>query len=144
MTLQDCITFVNENPICYIATTDGDQPRVRALLLVLADQKGFGFCTLSPKKMSQQLHQNPKVEVCFYNNATEFPEMKMMRVTGKVEFTDDEELMGKALESRKGLSDIVGRPIEPLVEIFRISTGEAHFWTMMDILKEQELERIKF
>ena len=29
-------------------------------------------------------------------------------------------------------------------EVFRISHGEAHFWTIPDILKEPQLERIKF
>ena len=144
MNLQDCITFANEHPICYIATAEGDQPRVRALLLVLADEKGFGFCTLSPKQMCRQLHENPKTEVCFYNNATDLMESKTMRVTGKVEFTDEKALMEKAVETRKGLTALIGQPIEPLLEVFRISTGEAHFWTMMDLLKEPEIERIKF
>ena len=144
MSLQDCIQFANENPVCYLASTDGDQPRVRALLLVLADDKGFGLCTLSPKKMSMQLHQNPKTEVCFFNNATEFPEMKMMRVTGKVEFTDEKALFDKALETRKALSDIIGQSIEPFIEVFRIRSGEAHFWTIMDAMKEQDIEKIKF
>jgi hypothetical protein len=30
------------------------------------------------------------------------------------------------------------------IEVLRIATGEAHFWTMNDILRERELERIKF
>ena len=48
--------------------------------------------TMSPKGFSQQLHANPKVEVCFYNGATELPEAKQMRVTGPAEFVDDVEL----------------------------------------------------
>ena len=144
MSFQDCITFANEHPICYIATMDGDQPRVRALLMVLADEKGFGFCTLSHKKISKQLHHNPKIEICFFNGATEFPEMKSMRITGKIEFTDEKELLDKALETRRGLFDLLGRPIEEVIELFRIRSGEAEFWTMMDIPKEPNLERIKF
>jgi len=30
MELKDYIEFANKNPACYVATTDGDQPRVRA------------------------------------------------------------------------------------------------------------------
>jgi uncharacterized pyridoxamine 5'-phosphate oxidase family protein len=40
---QDCIKFANENPVCYIATMDGDQPRVRGFLMWFADEKGFYF-----------------------------------------------------------------------------------------------------
>jgi uncharacterized pyridoxamine 5'-phosphate oxidase family protein len=33
MNLQDCIQFATQNPICFLATIEGDQPRVRALAL---------------------------------------------------------------------------------------------------------------
>ncbi len=33
MDVKDCMKFATKNPICYPATVDGDQPRVRALLL---------------------------------------------------------------------------------------------------------------
>jgi len=144
MSIQDCIQFANEHPVCYLATIDGDQPRVRALLMVMADEKGFGFCTLTPKKMSRQLHKNPKTEVCFYNNAPDLIQSKMMRITGKAEFTDEKALFNKALETRKALSDVIGQPIEPFIEVFRIRTGEAHFWTLMDAMKEPDIERIRF
>jgi len=144
MELTDCLTFAGEHPICYLATEDGDQPRVRPLLLWFADPRGFYFMTMSPKQFSAQLHQNPKVEVCFYNGATELPEAKMMRLTGAVEFVDDAELVRKVSEERAALEGIIGRPLEPIAEVFRIASGEARFWTLMDILKEPELETLRF
>lgn len=144
MDFQDCIKFANENPVCYVATTDGDQPRVRAFLMWFADENGFYFGTLSPKEVSKQLKNNPKVEVCFYNNAEDLQDAKMMRVTGEIEFLDDEELKKKVVEERAFLEQIVGKPLGPLTQVFRIYTGEAHFWTMQDLLKEPEIERIKF
>ena len=33
---------------------------------------------------------------------------------------------------------------EPVLEIFRIPSGEAFFWTMGDVLKEKEIERVGF
>jgi pyridoxamine 5'-phosphate oxidase len=140
MNLQDCIQFATENPVCFVATTDGDQPRVRGFLLWFANEDGFYFATLSPKEVYKKLKNNPKVEVCFYNNPAELQDAKQMRVTGKVEFLDDEELKKKIAEERQ----MAGQPIEHLCEVFRIHTGEAHFWTMADVLKEPELERIKF
>jgi len=142
--LDDCVTFATEHPICYLATEDGDQPRVRPLLLWFADPRGFYFMTMSPKQFSAQLHANPKVEVCFYNGASELPEAQMMRLTGAVEFVDDAELIKKVSEERAALEDIIGRPLEPIAEVFRIASGEARFWRLMDILKEPELETIRF
>jgi len=144
MNLQNCIKFANENPVCYLATTEGDQPRVRGLLMWFANEDGFYFATLSPKEMSQQLKQNPKVEVCFYNNPSELSGAKQMRLTGKAEFVNDEALKKRITEERKFLESLVGKPLGPLWEIFRIHAGEAHFWTLPDALKEPQLERIKF
>ena len=67
-----------------------------------------------------------------------------MRLTGNAEFVDDDALNKRITEERKFLEGFVGKPLGPLWEIFRIRAGEAHFWTLPDILKEPELERIKF
>jgi pyridoxamine 5'-phosphate oxidase len=144
MDLNDCIQFATTYPICFLGTEDGDQARVRTLLLWFADERGFHFMTMSPKGFSRQLHDNPNVEVCFYNGATELPEARQMRVTGRVEFVDDSELTHKVAEERAALEGIIGRPLEPITEVFRIAHGQAHFWTLMDILREPGLERIVF
>jgi len=138
MEFQQCTEFATEHPICYLATEEGDQPRVRPLLLWFANEDGFYFMTMSPKEFSAQLHANPKVEVCFYNGASELPEAK------GVEFVDDPELVKKVSEERAALEGIIGRPLEPIAEVFRIPSGVARFWTLMDILKEPELEQIRF
>jgi pyridoxamine 5'-phosphate oxidase len=142
--LNDCVTFATEHPICYLATEDGDQPRVRPLLLWFANEGGFYFMTMSPKQFSAQLHANPKVEVCFYNGATELPDARMMRLTGAVDFLDDAELVKKVSDERAALEGIIRRPLEPIAEVFRIASGEARFWTLMDILKEPDLETVRF
>ena len=144
MELNDCIRFASDHPICYVATEEGDQPRVRALLLWFADERGFYFMTMSPKGFSHQLHENPKVEVCFYNGAAELPDAVEMRVSGEVEFVDDADLAHRVAQERAALEGIIGRPLEPITEVFRIASGEAHFWTLMDILKEEQLERVRF
>ena len=84
------------------------------------------------------------MEVCFYNGASELPEAKMMRVTGEVEFIADQELIHKVSVERNALEGIIGRPLEPITEVFRIAKGEAVFWTLMDILSEPQLERLAF
>jgi len=109
-----------------------------------ADENGFAFVTFSLKQLSRQLKANPKVEICFYNNPAGLGDAKQMRVTGKVEFLKDKETLDKAYESRAFLEQMTGRPLRPITEVFRVSSGEAHFWTLADVLKEPTLERIKF
>lgn len=145
MSFQDCIKFANENPVSYIATTEGEQPRVRAFLMWFADETGFYFHTGAPKRVSGQLRSNPKIEVCFY--APKLPPNigKMMRVTGEVEFVDDINLKTRLLEERPFLKTMgTGKPEDPLLVVFRIHTGEACFWTMEDEMKRLDAKRIKF
>ncbi len=144
MSLDECLAFATEHPVCYLATTDEGRPRVRALLLWFADKRGFYFMTMSPKSLSAQLHRDARVEVCFYNGAADLPDARMMRVAGEIEFVDDADLTRKVAAERAALEGIVGRPLEPIAEVFRIGSGEAHFWTLTDILKERDLERIRF
>jgi pyridoxamine 5'-phosphate oxidase len=118
--------------------------RVRAIMLMFANENGFYFETLSPKEMSKQMKRNAKVEICFYNNPAELQHAKTMRVTGEVEFVEDAEIKRQAFEKVKFLEDIAGRPLEHLFEVFRIKSGEAHFWTMKDVLKEPQIERVRF
>jgi hypothetical protein len=69
MNIHDCIKFANEIPVCYLATTDGDQPRVRALGFWFADETGFYFQTSTAKELPDQIKKNPKTEACFYKHS---------------------------------------------------------------------------
>ncbi len=140
MDIKDCIKFASENPVCYIATQDDDWPRVRAFLMWFADESGFYFHTGFPKDVYKQLNRNPKVEVCFITPKFD----RMMRLTGEVEFLDNSDLRARLLEDRPFLKAFSKGPNNPLLAIFRISKGEAWFWTMADNLKEAEVPRIKF
>jgi pyridoxamine 5'-phosphate oxidase len=144
MGFSECTAFATAHPICFLATDDGGRPRVRPLLLWFADERGFHFMTMSPKDLSEQLHRDPRVEVCFYNGAEELPEARSMRVTGAVEFLDEAELVHQVSTERAALEGIIGRPLEPIAEVFRLATGEVRFWALTDILKERELPVIAF
>ena len=144
MDFKECLTFATENPICYLATTDGDQPRVRAVMLVFANEHGFYFETVGSKDMFKQMKQNSKVEICFYNNPAELAHARQMRLTGEVEFVKDPALKHRLHEERKFLDDIAGENLEKYNEIIKVAAGDVHFWTMMDVLKETQLEHLVF
>lgn len=144
MDIQDCIQFATENPICFMATTDGDQPRVRTLALEFANENGFYFAILSPKQFCQQIKANPKVEVCFYNHPSDLMQARQMRLTGKMELVDDPELQQRVASEGAFLEDLTGKKLGHLWEVFRIHIGEAFFFTLADTLKEAELERVRF
>ena len=137
MDIKDCIKFTNENPICFLATVEEDQPRVRALGFWFSDETGFYFQTGDTKSFYHQLKKNPKTEVCFYK-----PENMigtMLRISGEVEFLNDLKLREKVLKDRPFLKSF-GLTIEsPELIIFRIAHGDANFWTMENNLKPKEI-----
>jgi pyridoxamine 5'-phosphate oxidase len=139
MSFQDCIDFANDIHTCFVATADGDQPRVRAIGLWFADEKGFYFQTETVKAFNKQLMKNKKVEFCFMKD------MKVLRVSGEVEFLTDLSLKERILRERAFLKGLgIDKPDNPLLVVFRVYKGEAYFWTMADNMKESNIERIKF
>ncbi|MBN1381342.1 MAG: pyridoxamine 5'-phosphate oxidase family protein [Deltaproteobacteria bacterium] len=143
MEFQDCIDFAHESRICYVATADGDQPRIRPLGLWFADEKGFYFQTENVKAIYHQLKSNNKIELCFF--AATPPPGKVLRVTGEAEFIDDVALKTKVLADRPFLKGLgINEPTDPLLVLFRVPVGEAYFWTMADNMKEARIPRIKF
>lgn len=140
MSFSDCIKFANENPASYLATVEGNQPRVRGFLMWFADETGFYFHTGAMKPVCSQLKANNKVEVCFYRQAENAG--TMMRVTGTVEFVDDIKLKAKLLEERQFLKAWGFTPENPDLILFRIVKGEAYFWTMQTNFEPKKV--IKF
>jgi uncharacterized pyridoxamine 5'-phosphate oxidase family protein len=127
MQFEDCIKFANANPTCYLATMDGDQPRVRGMLMWYADKTGFYFNTGAMKDLYRQLKANPKVELCFFDPKSK--NLQMMRVTGQVEFLDDLELKKRLVEARPFLKQWNLTAESPGLIAFRVAKGEAFFWT---------------
>ncbi len=128
MNVDDCITFANSNPVCYIATQDGDQPRVRGMLMWYADKSGLYFNTGAMKQLYEQLQTNPKVEVCFFDPKSK--SMTQMRVIGQVEILNDPELKKKLVEARPFLRQMGYSAESPNLIMFRVAKCTAHFWTM--------------
>ena len=144
MDLKECISFARENPLCSLATAEDTQPHVRTVRLDQADDTGFYFTLGMTKKMYRQLCKNPRIELCFFHPDQDFSQVKQMRVTGLLEEIHDPVMLEKGYEARKGLEPLVGKPIKPLLATFRLNSGEVHFWTFMNALKEDQIEVLQF
>ncbi|MBN1161486.1 MAG: pyridoxamine 5'-phosphate oxidase family protein [Dehalococcoidales bacterium] len=141
MDFKDCVKFANDNKTCYLATVEGDQPRVRAMGMWYADETGFYLQMQSVKAVAKQLDMNPKVEIYF--QAKDFS--KVMRVSGKTRPVTDAKIRARCIEERPFVKNFgITTPDNPLLAIYQVYTGEAYFWTMADTMKEADLPRIKF
>lgn len=126
MTSKEIFELVNSNPAFHLATADGDQPRVRGMLLYRADENGFIFHTASTKDLYSQIMKNPKAEMCFSCGGTQ------IRVTGVLEQSDDPALRAEifAHPSRKFLQAWVANGIDDLLQVFVMKNCTAVTWTM--------------
>ena len=126
MTNEDIYAFLTRNPICYLATTAGNQPHVRGMMLYRADANGIIFHTGEGKEMVAQLRQNPAVEICSYNQQ----ENLQVRVCGKAEFFDDLALKQEIVAHYPFMQPMIDKFGYEGFLLFRIVNGSALCWTM--------------
>ena len=120
--LNRTFTFLQENKIFYVATIDGDKPRVRPFGLVVKHEGKLYFCTSNAKPVYRQLQASPQVEIC----ATS-PAMEWGRIAGKAVFDSNLDAKRKAFEQMPMLADIYGNPENPAFEVFYLADAEVTF-----------------
>ena len=64
--MQKIYKFLKDARIYYLATSDGVQPRVRPFGTINLYDGRLYILTSKKKSVSQQLHQNPKIEISAY------------------------------------------------------------------------------
>lgn len=93
MTKEEIFAIMNQNPAFFLATVEGDQPRVRGMLLYKADEGGIVFHTGTMKDVYAQIVANPKAELCF-NNKTGL----QVRVRGTLTSIEDTKIKDEISE----------------------------------------------
>ena len=126
MTKTEIIQFLNDNSICYLATSEKNKPHVRAMRMVRADERGLIFQTVEGKDLPRQMRENPSVEVCFYNAENSI----QIRVSGRATSVEDLNLKKEIAEKRPFLKPLIEEKGFDLIPVFRIVDGVAVVWTM--------------
>ena len=85
--MEKVVKFLKDAETYYLATVDGDQPRVRPFGTVNVFEGKLYIQTGKVKDVSKQIHKNPKVEICAFKNG------EWLRVAG--EQKEDERIEAK-------------------------------------------------
>lgn len=128
MNKNEIFEILTTNPVCHLATVEGDKPHVRGLLLYKADDNGLIFHTGKMKDLHKQLTQNPQVEMCFNNG--NFENLIQIRVDGIVELIEDLELKKEIVQKREFLKPWVDQMGYELLAVYRMKNGIATVWSM--------------
>ena len=89
--------FLDEAGTYYLATAEGDQPRVRPFGTALVWDGRLYIQTGKVKPVSKQLAQNPKAEICAFHNG------QWLRVAGELVNDDRREPKAAMLEKMPSL-----------------------------------------
>ena len=122
--MKEVLEFLKNAGVFFIATSDGDQPRVRPFGFVMEHEGKLAFCTGNTKTVYKQLAANPKVQIAAVDK-----DYNTLRITGTIKFCTSPDTQKKALEVMPSLAKIysVG---DGKFEVFCLDEGKAVCSTM--------------
>ncbi len=118
--MERAVKFLKEAETYYLATVDGDQPRVRPFGTVNVFEGKLYIQTGKAKAVSKQIHANPKVEICAFKNG------EWLRVSGILVEDDRIEAKQAMLDAYPSLQGMYAAD-DGNTEVFYFKDAEATF-----------------
>ncbi|MBP5191798.1 MAG: pyridoxamine 5'-phosphate oxidase family protein [Eubacterium sp.] len=112
--------FLKNAETYYLATVDGDQPRVRPFGTVNIFEGKLYIQTGKVKEVSKQLHKNPKAEICAFKDGT------WLRVAGELIEDDRREARASMLDAYPNLRAMYSED-DGNTEVFYLQNATATF-----------------
>jgi uncharacterized pyridoxamine 5'-phosphate oxidase family protein len=112
--------FLKKAGTYYLATVEGDQPRVRPFGTVNIFDGKLYIQTGKVKPVSKQLHANPKAEICAFVDGT------WLRVAGELISDDNREAKKSMLDAYPSLRGMYNED-DDNTEVFYIKNATATF-----------------
>lgn len=112
--------FLDEVHTYYLATVEGDQPRVRPFGTALLYEGRLYIQTGKVKPVSKQIAANPKVEICAFKDG------KWLRIAGELENDDNRDVKVAMLEKAPGLARMYS-PDDGNMQMLYFKSGVATF-----------------
>lgn len=91
--MKEVLEFLKEAKVYYLATVDGNTPRVRPFGTIEIFEDKLYIQTGKSKDVYKQIINNPIVEICAFNNG------KWLRVSGKLVSDDRKEAKKHMLDN---------------------------------------------
>jgi len=85
---EQALAVLNADRVCFLATLDGDQPRLRPISPVKTDGFTVYLVNLHSHNKTREIANNPKVELCYLDE-----QHRQVRITGVAEVVKDSNLL---------------------------------------------------
>ena len=123
--MQRVVDFLKKAETYYLATVDGDQPRVRPFGTAHVFEGRLYIQTGKVKDVSKQLHINPKAEICAFKDG------KWLRVSGELVEDDRIEARQSMLDAYPSLQSMY-KADDGNTEVFYFKNAKATFSSFTD------------
>ena len=118
--MDKVLKFLKDAETYYLATVEGDQPKVRPFGTAHVFEGKLYIQTGKAKDVSKQLHQNPKAEICAFKNG------EWLRVSGKLIEDDRNEARQSMLDAYPSLQKMY-KADDGNTEVFYFENATAIF-----------------
>ncbi len=118
--MEKVLEFLKEAGAYYLATVDGDQPRVRPFGTINLFEGKLYIQTGKAKDVSKQIHANPKVEICAFKDGD------WIRVAGELVEDDRREARASMLDAYPDLRRMYNED-DGNTEVFYLQNAKATF-----------------
>ena len=106
----------------YLASMDGDQPRVRPVSPVRTDGFVVYVANLKMYHKTVEIAANPKVELCYLDDKHD-----QVRITGVAEVVSDRNVLQEIWDANPLLRQYLGSLDNPMLIVFRIVPNQVRF-----------------
>lgn len=127
MDKQAAIDLIKDAGFGFLATAEGNQPRVRAVAPYLTEENTLLLALFSNRRSIAQIQKNPQVEICFVDRT-----MAYCRVSGKAKVTSDNPKRELVWEQMPMLRQYFSGPEDQNMVLIEITISEAEAMTQND------------
>ncbi|MBR6359164.1 MAG: pyridoxamine 5'-phosphate oxidase family protein [Lachnospiraceae bacterium] len=118
--MQEVYDFLKNAETYYLATVEGDQPRVRPFGTIDLFEGGLYIQTGRKKDVAKQLYNNPKAEICAFKDGT------WLRIACRLVADDRREARKHMLDAYPSLRAMYNED-DGNTEVFKLTDATATF-----------------
>lgn len=113
---------IKADPFPYLATMDGDQPRLRPVSPVKTDGFTVYVANLRSYHKTIEIEKNPKVELCYLDDHHD-----QVRITGLAEAVTDRSVLQEIWDANPLLRQYLGSIDNPQLIVYRVQPNRVRF-----------------
>ena len=120
--VAQALSVIQADRLPYLATVEGDQPRLRPIAPVKTDGFTVYIANIRSYGKTAEIEANPRVEVCYLDGHND-----QVRITGLAEIVADKAIKAEIWESNPHLRNYLGNVENPDYILYRVVPTRVRF-----------------